>query len=70
MKLGILVAVLLYLLVLVVGVGTWLARRARGRAAVQGEFALAGRSLSTLEVAATLAFAGMNDDREIRQRDT
>ena len=50
-------AVLLYLLVLVVGVGTWLARRARGRAAVQGEFALAGRSLSTLEVAATLAFS-------------
>ena len=50
-------AVLLYLLVLVVGVGTWLARRAPRRPAGHGEFALAGRSLSTLEVAATLAFS-------------
>jgi SSS family solute:Na+ symporter len=59
LKTGILAAVLVYLFVLVVGVGWFLARREKlsSRAAVEGEFALGGRSLSTPVVAVTLAFS-------------
>jgi len=59
LKTGILVAVLIYLFVLVVGVGSFLARREKlsRHAAVEGEFALGGRSLSTPVVAVTLAFS-------------
>lgn len=56
MKAGILLAVLAYLLILVVGVGSWLARRER-KHGVEGEFALGGRSLSSTVVAVTLAFS-------------
>ncbi len=58
MKLGILIAVLGYLFVLVVGVGSWLASRNKAKAAhVEGEFALGGRNMSTTVVAVTLAFS-------------
>jgi hypothetical protein len=56
-KIGILLAVLAYLFILVVGVGSWLARREKKKEAVDGEFALGGRSLSTPVVAVTLAFS-------------
>ena len=57
MKIGILLAVLAYLFALVLGVGSWLARREKKKASVDGEFALGGRSLSTPVVAVTLAFS-------------
>lgn len=57
MKAGILVAVLAYLFILVIGVGSWLAKRESQRANAEGEFALGGRSLSTPVVAVTLAFS-------------
>jgi SSS family solute:Na+ symporter len=57
MKIGILAAVLAYLVILVVGVGTWLARRETQHRAVEGDFALGGRNLSTPVVAVTLAFS-------------
>jgi SSS family solute:Na+ symporter len=56
-KIGILFAVLAYLFILVVGIGSWLARREQKKEAVEGEFALGGRSLSTPVVAVTLAFS-------------
>ena len=57
MKIGILLAVLAYLFILVLGVGTWLARREKKKESIAGEFALGGRSLSTPVVAVTLAFS-------------
>ncbi len=57
MKIGILVAVLAYLVILVVGVGAWLAKREKNHQAVEGDFALGGRNLSTPVVAVTLAFS-------------
>jgi solute:Na+ symporter, SSS family len=59
LKTGILITVLIYLFVLVIGVGSWLARREKKtkHQAVEGEFALGGRSLSTTVVAVTLAFS-------------
>ena len=56
MKLGILAAVLAYLIVLIVGVGSWLARR-EAATHTTDDFALGGRSLSTPVVAVTLAFS-------------
>ena len=57
MKIGILLAVLAYLFTLVLGVGSWLARREKKKESIEGEFALGGRSLSTPVVAVTLAFS-------------
>ena len=57
MKIGILAAVLAYLVILVVGVGAWLAKREKNHRAVEGDFALGGRNLSTPVVAVTLAFS-------------
>jgi SSS family solute:Na+ symporter len=59
LKTGILVSVLIYLFVLVVGVGWFLARHEKRskHVATEGEFALGGRSLSTPVVAVTLAFS-------------
>ncbi len=57
LKTGILISVLIYLFVLVVGVGWFLARREKHKEGVEGEFALGGRSLSTPVVAVTLAFS-------------
>ena len=57
MRIWLLAAVLGYLFVLVVGVGGWLARREKNRAAIDGEFALGGRSLGPAVVAVTLAFS-------------
>ena len=57
MRIWLLAAVLGYLFVLVVGVGGWLARREKSRVAIDGEFALGGRSLGTAVVAVTLAFS-------------
>jgi SSS family solute:Na+ symporter len=56
-KIGILLAVLAYLFILVLGVGSWLARREKKKESIEGEFALGGRSLSTPVVAVTLAFS-------------
>ena len=57
MRLGILAAVLTYLVVLIVGVGSWLARREEHASREVDGFALGGRSLSTPVVAVTLAFS-------------
>ena len=45
MNIGILVAVLVYEVVIILGVGLWLARRDATHAAHEGDFALAGRHL-------------------------
>ncbi len=50
-------AVLAYLAILVVGVGMWLSKREKKHHAVEGDFALGGRNLSTPVVAVTLAFS-------------
>lgn len=55
MKTGILISVLIYEFVLIGGMGLWLARRARTREAGADEFALGGRQLPLVVVAATLA---------------
>ena len=55
MKTGILISVLLYELLLIGGMGIWLARRAKARAARADEFTHGGRQLPLLVVAATLA---------------
>lgn len=55
MKTGILIAVLAYELIVIGGVGVWLARRERGRVQEDGSFALANRSLPVSVVAITLA---------------
>lgn len=57
MRIQILAAVLAYLFILVVGVGSWLAHREKKKQHVDGEFALGGRSLSSTVVAVTLAFS-------------
>ena len=55
MKTGVLISVLIYEFVLIGGMGLWLARRARTREAGADEFALGGRQLPLVVVAATLA---------------
>ena len=55
MKTGLLIAVLAYELIVIGGVGLWLARRERGLAHEAGSFALASRSLPVSVVAVTLA---------------
>ena len=55
MNVGILVAVLAYEILLIFGVGLWLARKEAGHAHQDGDFALGGRSLPVPVVAVTLA---------------
>ena len=55
MNIGILVAVLIYEVVIILGVGLWLAKREAAHAAEEGDFALAGRHLPLPVVAITLA---------------
>ena len=59
MKLGILTAVLLYELIVILGVGLYLARLQRKRAAAnemhEGDFLLSGRNLPTPVLGVTLA---------------
>lgn len=55
MQTGILIAVIVYELLIVLGVGIWLARKEAGHAKASGEFALAARSLPVSVVAVTLA---------------
>lgn len=55
MNAGILIAVLVYEVVLIFGVGLWLAKREASHVHREGDFALAGRSLPVPVVAITLA---------------
>jgi SSS family solute:Na+ symporter len=55
MKAGILIAVLVYEVALILGVGLWLAKREASKVHREGDFALAGRSLPVPVVAITLA---------------
>ena len=55
MNTGILIAVLVYEVVIILGVGLWLARREASHAAHEGDFALAGRHLPMPVIAITLA---------------
>ncbi|HEY5622452.1 MAG TPA: sodium:solute symporter family protein [Gammaproteobacteria bacterium] len=55
MNAGILLAVLVYEIVIILGVGLWLARREAARPHGEGDFALAGRHLPVPVVAITLA---------------
>jgi len=55
MKYGILIAVFIYELVTIFGVGWWLARREAGKRHQEGDFTLGGRSLPVGVVAATMA---------------
>ncbi|WP_286829581.1 MULTISPECIES: sodium:solute symporter family protein [Kordiimonas] len=55
MQTGILIAVIAYELLIVLGVGLWLARQDASHKARKGEFALAARSLPVSVVAVTLA---------------
>lgn len=55
MNTGILIAVLIYEVVLIIGVGLWLAKRDKGQEGGEGSFALAGRNLPMPVVAITLA---------------
>ena len=55
MNAGILIAVLVYEIVIILGVGLWLARREASRPHGEGDFALAGRHLPVPVVAITLA---------------
>jgi SSS family solute:Na+ symporter len=52
---GILIAVLVYEIVIILGVGLWLARREAAQPHGEGDFALAGRHLPVPVVAITLA---------------
>ena len=52
---GILIAVLIYEVAIILGVGIWLARRDAARPSKEGDFALAGRNLPVSVVAITLA---------------
>ena len=45
MNTGILIAVLIYEIVIILGVGLWIARREASHPAHEGDFALAGRHL-------------------------
>jgi|MEHZ01.4.fsa_nt_MEHZ011242010.1_12 SSS family solute:Na+ symporter len=55
MNTGILIAVLIYEVVLILGVGLWIARREANQPKHEGDFALAGRNLPVPVVAITLA---------------
>lgn len=55
MNAGILIAVLIYEVAIILGVGIWLARRSASRPSAEGDFALAGRDLPVPVVAITLA---------------
>ncbi len=55
MNTGILIAVLIYEVVIILGVGLWLAKRATSRPSREGDFALAGRNLPVPVIAITLA---------------
>lgn len=55
MNAGILIAVLVYEVVIILGVGIWLAKRDASRPSREGDFALAGRNLPVPVVAITLA---------------
>ena len=55
MNVGILVAVLVYEVAIILGVGIWLAKREASRVHGEGDFALAGRHLPVPVVAITLA---------------
>lgn len=55
MKMGILIAVMIYEFVLIGGMGIWLARRSRAHDPTKDEFALGGRQLPTVVIATTLA---------------
>ncbi len=55
MNAGILIAVLVYEIAIILGVGLWLARREAARPHGEGDFALAGRDLPVPVVAITLA---------------
>lgn len=55
MNAGILIAVLIYEVAIILGVGIWLAKRDASRPKQEGDFALAGRNLPVPVVAITLA---------------
>ena len=55
MNVGILIAVLVYEVVIILGVGLWLAKREAARVHGEGDFALAGRHLPVPVIAITLA---------------
>ena len=55
MKYGILIAVFIYELVIILGVGWWLTHREAGKRDQEGNFTLGGRSLPVGVVAATMA---------------
>lgn len=55
MNTGILIAVLIYEVALILGVGLWIARREASQPKHEGDFALAGRNLPVPVVAITLA---------------
>jgi SSS family solute:Na+ symporter len=55
MNAGILIAVLIYEVAIILGVGIWLARRSASKPSKEGDFALAGRDLPVPVVAITLA---------------
>jgi len=55
MNMGILIAVLVYEVAIILGVGIWLAKREASHPPHEGDFALAGRHLPTPVVAITLA---------------
>ncbi len=55
MNVGILVAVLIYEVAIILGVGIWLAKREASRVHGEGDFALAGRHLPVPVIAITLA---------------
>ena len=55
MNTGILIAVLIYEVSIILGVGLWLAKREAAHAKHEGDFALAGRHLPVPVIAITLA---------------
>ncbi len=55
MKSGMLIAVLLYELIVIGGIGLWLAKQRSGRKREEGDFALGGRNLPVSVTAITLA---------------
>ena len=55
MKLGMLIAVLLYELIVIGGIGLWLAKQRAGRKSEEGDFALGGRGLPVSVTAITMA---------------
>lgn len=55
MKTGIIIAVMIYEILLIGGMGIWLARRSQAKHTKKDEFALGGRQLPMVVVATTLA---------------